>query len=752
MREKNLFLVKSILATFFLFFVVCSIAEPVRFFRDGTLSPTTSSTPDEGNQLNKMVMSKAKQATVLIKVNSNDGKYSGSGFIFKKVDDILYIATNVHVIESAISENSSIQVVLNSGSIKERIVSAEIAGIDLENDVAILSIIAPDHKSVFTLEKLSYASETMGVFVLGFPFGTFLSASSHNPAVTVSKGWVSSIRKDDYGNVKLIQVDACINPGNSGGPVINSKGNLFGIAFAKISESQIGFVIPIQRLVELSNGKISQVEITSVETKNLHVSVHIKFLILDPFHLIQQLRIAYYPTNSKHIVVAKPLKQGYWAPLRQGEKMKIANGHWAGMNGYATLALPSKKGANLLVQPEFTSMDGAVHAMEVTLLKDPLQLWKTSTHEQTRKPGKHTRPATKERGGNWLGGGHATSSYKRHSTLQFGPLKIQRFPVLDAKVTLLPIENNIDNMFWADDGNYLVVATGSGVIYKIPVSSAASAKFLKKRINTNIKHFAKSSLGFVALNDKMQEIDLIKESDLTTIAAIPVGSCKLLTASPKSDKVFVSDGRSELKLVDLKAKTIEHTFYASNVWQDQGSFIRKNKNSVLLSNWTSIQMTPDCRYLFCASFGCLHRFKIKGDELIYEEMGPSIGNSGGRIEVSSDSNYISLINGGGNSRIAGYPQMSYGIYIFQVSDLQAPVLSVIPGAYPRALAFDPGHNRLYSSNFEKNLLRFDNKGNIIREYKLDKRGNETKQILAHPHENMLALRTKKHVFLVKFKH
>jgi len=77
-------------------------------------------------------------------------------------------------------------------------------------------------------------------------------------------------------------------------------------------------------------------------------------------------------------------------------------------------------------------------------------------------------------------------------------------------------------------------------------------------------------------------------------------------------------------------------------------------------------------------------------------------------------------------------------------------MMVVSGPYPNVLAFDVPHNRLYSSNIEKTLLRFDSKGNVTREYQLDKRGNEAKQILLHPQKNILALRTDKKLFIVKF--
>ena len=47
---------------------------------------------------------------------------------------------------------------------------------------------------------------------------------------TVSRGIVSSIRKYKGQRDALIQMDAAISPGSSGSPVMNSKGEVVGIA------------------------------------------------------------------------------------------------------------------------------------------------------------------------------------------------------------------------------------------------------------------------------------------------------------------------------------------------------------------------------------------------------------------------------------------------------------------------------------------------------------------------------------------
>lgn len=155
----------------------------------------------------------------------------GSGVI---VDSSGLILTNNHVINGA----DKIQVLLNDG----RYTSAELVGIDPENDLAVLKI---------TLENLLPISLGQPnnlrvgdiVLAIGNPFGVGQS---------VSQGIVSALGRWGLGinsRENFIQTDAAINPGNSGGALIDAKGNLIGINTAILDETGaasvgISFAVP----------------------------------------------------------------------------------------------------------------------------------------------------------------------------------------------------------------------------------------------------------------------------------------------------------------------------------------------------------------------------------------------------------------------------------------------------------------------------------------------------------------------------
>ncbi|KJR41379.1 secreted protein containing Sulphatase-modifying factor domain protein [Candidatus Magnetoovum chiemensis] len=162
---------------------------------------------------------------------------SGSGFIVRSDG---YILTNSHVVKGA----KKIIVVLNDSSQYE----AAIAAVDEYKDIALLKINAANLPKV-AIGNSNQVEIGNYVAVLGYPLGTMLGTE-----ISFSDGRINSIRESEA--IPMFQLDANINPGNSGGPVVNERGEVIGIAVAKINAAQmliekgilperINFAIPI---------------------------------------------------------------------------------------------------------------------------------------------------------------------------------------------------------------------------------------------------------------------------------------------------------------------------------------------------------------------------------------------------------------------------------------------------------------------------------------------------------------------------
>jgi serine protease Do len=161
----------------------------------------------------------------------------GTGFI---IDQEGFIITNNHVVE----QSDEIKVKLAD----KREYSAVIIGRDPLTDVALIRIETDTPLKPLILGNSDRLEVGDWVIAIGNPFGL-----GH----TVTAGIVSAMyRQLGFGPFEnFIQTDAPINPGNSGGPLLDTAGEVVGIATLIISQDGgslgIGFAIPINLVKDL---------------------------------------------------------------------------------------------------------------------------------------------------------------------------------------------------------------------------------------------------------------------------------------------------------------------------------------------------------------------------------------------------------------------------------------------------------------------------------------------------------------------
>lgn len=163
------------------------------------------------------------------------GESFGSGFF---ISDSGYLVTNYHVIE----DEPKITIIIN----KNLKLDAKVIKTNEEFDLALLKV---DYDSLPGLWFADSDSVESGdpVVAIGTPLDRNLSS-------TLTKGIVSGLRNFD--GIKMIQTDVSINSGNSGGPLINEKGEVIGMATAKIKANNvtgIGFCIPSNEIIKRLN-------------------------------------------------------------------------------------------------------------------------------------------------------------------------------------------------------------------------------------------------------------------------------------------------------------------------------------------------------------------------------------------------------------------------------------------------------------------------------------------------------------------
>ena len=298
-----------------------------------------------------------KAATVFVKIKSEGLAGSGSGFVVQTEGDTAYIVTNRHVVQPKVAaivivperrsggsrssrnryrgglpgfpqppmpagppgfptrgqqderphysireivrefKNVNVTVVFRSGSQEEESVPGKLAAVDPDEDLAIVKV-----SGVKQLPKaIEYRdepqlSETMPIYVFGFPLGEELATSKRSPAITVGKGTVSSLRTDDEGKLALVQLDAALNHGNSGGPVVDAKGRLVGVAVARITEADsqnLSLAVPSQAVTRLLQGRVGKAVLATTKDSDDCMLIHVTAALIDPLDKIKSANFYY---------------------------------------------------------------------------------------------------------------------------------------------------------------------------------------------------------------------------------------------------------------------------------------------------------------------------------------------------------------------------------------------------------------------------------------------------------------------------
>jgi serine protease Do len=165
---------------------------------------------------------------------------SGSGVI---VDPDGYIVTNAHVVRGAQRIRVDLPLAATGRSIlarRSRSVSAQVVGIDLETDLAVIRV------GERNLPALTFAdSDAVNAGQLVLAFGSPLGLSN-----SVTLGVVSAVARqlEPESAMIYVQTDAPINQGSSGGALVDVRGRLVGINTLILSQAGgnegLGFAAP----------------------------------------------------------------------------------------------------------------------------------------------------------------------------------------------------------------------------------------------------------------------------------------------------------------------------------------------------------------------------------------------------------------------------------------------------------------------------------------------------------------------------
>ena len=201
-----------------------------------TAEPVVTYEPTNNrSQTLQQIIHEAQKNVVKISVETPVSTRVGSGFLYNNQGDII---TNAHVIDDA----SVVEVTLST----TETYPAAIVGMSKEKDIAVIRVpqlINQRPMSIDTTQSIDIGTD---ILALGSPLGYQNSVS-----VGIISGTNRSFDIDGYSYEEVYQISSNITHGNSGGPLIDqTTGKVIGINSAGISDTDIGFSIPIKDVID----------------------------------------------------------------------------------------------------------------------------------------------------------------------------------------------------------------------------------------------------------------------------------------------------------------------------------------------------------------------------------------------------------------------------------------------------------------------------------------------------------------------
>lgn len=195
--------------------------------------------------LTKIVNDK-KSSIVTINANNN----LSTGFVYRQVDNDVYILTSYH----GIGDNP-ISVVFASGYTSE----ATLIGYDLYCDLAVIKIDSPYNIDCLKLANTNECKAGEFVISIGTPISLEYDHSIElgiisNPLRSIENS--ITIEKDKYIYYQdVIQLSSNLKPGYSGSPLINNAGYVIGMTTMSLN-NQINFAITSNEIERVANSII----------------------------------------------------------------------------------------------------------------------------------------------------------------------------------------------------------------------------------------------------------------------------------------------------------------------------------------------------------------------------------------------------------------------------------------------------------------------------------------------------------------
>ena len=533
--------------------------------RPGT--PTTEGRePAMDGQLSPRKLKALKAATVFVEVWAPGGRTYGSGFLVERTRSSGHVVTGAQTLDLGEQPIRNVSVTFDSGEKGQRTLKATVLADDPDRCLAVLKVEGDNLPAPMPLSRIAVLKETLPVYIFGFPFGKAMATARSKPTITVGRGSVSSIRRGDFGDVSIVQIDGDINPGHAGGPIVDSRGELVGVAIARLLGTQISAAVHPSMATEMWPCNVGEPSFKELTKQKNSVKLGVNARLVEITAKVKSVSLALVPRDQLR---SMPKRDGdaEWpavSPDRAVHSLAIRD---AGARGEVVLSSDGRDEREYVWQMVFVRDDGSTHYTRPGSLtvdfaeqkKDDGDDWIPAQKgaeppvaavkpDDTRPAAGRPRPGTTD-------GKPVAAKIKPVvvGTVLAGPYRVE------GGATVVPLRG-IDGdrilpcMQWSEGGKYVYLLGSRGVLRKLSVPQLKE----ERRVNLGqpCQWMARSKAGLAVALMAEKGMWIVDEDTLEVKNQFEVRHVESVACSPGSAVGYLAVHSSyHLKIMDLETGT-----------------------------------------------------------------------------------------------------------------------------------------------------------------------------------------------------